>query len=338
MDRLCFGNIGSVILFGGGRVLRHLAEKLSRSSDYKVHVFTSDRLVTETVEGVPLGDHLRSNNIEFEVVSDINGHGALRALVNEGSLGISFGAPWFFKKETIKMFDSRLLNSHARDLPRNRGGGGFSWLILNGEKVSSSVLHLIDSGIDSGDIVKKRNYTFPESCKIPVDYESYAYEMDKVFFQEFFEDIAERRTFELIEQDHDKSTYFPRLHSLSHAFIDWSWNRDDIIEFIRAFDDPYCGASTYLNNDRVFLKKCETAMDDNAAFHPYLSGLVYRVNDKGLFIATRTGGILVSEAKKDDGRSIIREIRVGQRLFTPSSDLEKAREFHPIYTHGGLKE
>lgn len=336
MKKLYFDNVKTYILFGGGRVLRYLALKL-RENEFKIFVFTSDRLVEKTVDGVPLEDFLEQNNIEYEVTANINSNKTIKNLATCDSLGISFGAPWIFKKELIDLFNSRLLNSHARNLPRNRGGGGFSWLILNNERESSSLLHIIDTGIDSGDIIKRKDYTFPDSCKIPIDYESYAFEMDRLFFDEFVDDIINKRTFNLVKQNSNESTYFPRLHSLTQGLIDWELDRDDIIRFIRAFDDPYCGALTYLKDKRVFLKKCEAAVEGDR-FHPFLSGLVYRKIDSGVFIVTKTGGIVVSEVIDEDGNLMIDEIREGQRLFTPALDLEKAKTFHPVYTSKGLKQ
>jgi methionyl-tRNA formyltransferase len=62
-----------------------------------------------------------------------------------------------------------------------------------------------------------------------------------------------KKDFRIRNQEEKDSTYFPRLNSLNQGFIDWEWDCGEALRFIRAFDDPYCGASTFLNERRVFI-------------------------------------------------------------------------------------
>lgn len=50
-------------------------------------------------------------------------------------------------------------NFHPGILPDYRGAGTFSWSIVNGEKEAGITLHVIDEGIDSGDVIDIQ--TFP---------------------------------------------------------------------------------------------------------------------------------------------------------------------------------
>ena len=40
------------------------------------------------------------------------------------------------------------------------------------------------------------------------------------------------------KQDEKNSSYWPRLNSKIHGWIDWSWSPKEISDFIKAFDDP----------------------------------------------------------------------------------------------------
>jgi len=306
--------------------------KILRDRKIDFYVYTSQRLLDEELNGLTLKEVLDKEKIEYESSENINDCDTLMKNITDKSIGISFGASWIFKKNMIDKFKGKLLNKHSRDLPKYRGAGGFSWLILNKERESANLLHFIEESIDTGKVVKISRFKFPEECKISLDYEKYSYERDFDFMEEFIDEVIAQKKFQLEIQDELKATFFPRLHTQSHAFIDWSWDREEIINFIRAFDDPYCGASTYCQGKRVYLKKCSTA--DDEYFHPYVAGIIYRINDKGAFIACRQGGIF---AQVLDEQQKPAKIRVGQRLMTPVAKMEAAKEFVAVYTPKGLK-
>lgn len=133
-----------------------------------------------------------------------------------------------------------------------------------------------------------------------------------------------------------KSSYFPRLHTRTHGYIDWSWDTDEIESFICAFDDPYDGASTFIEGRRVFLKSVRRDKGERG-FHSFMSGLVYRKERGKIFVATKRGGIVISKVLNARGIDVLQEIELGQRLYTPYSYLEQARQFVAVYNARGLR-
>jgi hypothetical protein len=156
--------------FGGSRVLRYAAVKL-KLQGLPVFVITSKRLIGETVDGNSFKEFLEKNELPYEVIYNVNKSQLLKKNFDKDAIGISFGAPWIFNKKFIGKFNGKLLNMHSRNLPQNRGSGGFSWMILNSDRKSSNLIHMIDAGIDTGPIVDKKDFTFPNKCMIPVDYD-----------------------------------------------------------------------------------------------------------------------------------------------------------------------
>ena len=189
MKQLNLGKIKKVFLFGGGTRLRN-ATVVLKESGLDIFVFTSKRFLEDIEKDLSFKQFLEKNKIDFESTEDINSNKKLDEIMDKEFLGVSFGAPWIFKEKLIRKFNNRLLNAHNRNLPRNRGGGGFSWMILNQEKNSASLLHLVDTGIDTGQIVKMKEFSFPKNCKTPKDFETYAIEEDKKFFKEFPQNIS----------------------------------------------------------------------------------------------------------------------------------------------------
>ncbi len=336
--KIKFGKIDTIVLFGGGRVLRHLAQKISKEKKYEIYVVTSKRLIIEKLNGISLADFLKRLGVKCIVTSDITNNKLVRDIITEFTIGFSFGAPWIFKQEFIDLFGgNRLLNLHSRDLPRNRGAGGASWNILNDDKEAANLIHIVDSGLDTGDIIKRQHFKFPKNCKLPFDFDEYTAQTDKQFMEGFLKDIDAHKEFTLIPQDELKSTYFPRLHTPIHGFINWEWKKDEIIRFICAFDDPYPGASTFWKGKRIFLKKVEPTKDPDT-FHPFMGGIIYRKTKNGVFVAAKGGGIWIKDARDEEGKLIIDAMRAGQRLFTPHSNLDHAKNFVAVYTPDGLKK
>ena len=78
-----------------------------------------------------------------------------------------------------------------------------------------------------------------------------------------------------------EATYYPRLNSKKDSWIDWNMNSKELERFIDAFDDPYFGAKTKINNKIVKLKKVQLHGGEVIP-HNFMSGLIIR-NDKNWF-------------------------------------------------------
>lgn len=328
-----------VILFGGGDSLLDLAIWL-KSKSKEVLVFTSTRHSKDLLFTRPgnLKESLLLNEINFTITDELT-EKLVKNVANK-SIGISFGSSWIFKKPIIDLFNGQLLNSHGSPLPEHRGGGGFSWRILMGDDRGNSLLHLIDEGIDTGDIVYESQYCFPsDECVVPKDFYLYSFQKYNTFIQDFFLKVDSGYEFGLKKQYNSSSTYWPRLNTEKNGIVNWNWSASQIKKFINAFDDPYMGVGTYVNNVKfVRLKRCIKVIEQN--FHPFQCGLVFRkekINDQdSIFIAAKDGYLIVQEVLCQE-KKIINDIRLGDRFFTPSTETDKALEFRPVYNSLGLK-
>ncbi len=125
------------------------------------------------------------------------------------------------------------------------------------------------------------------------------------------------------------------MYTLKQAFIDWSWTQDEIKRFICAFDDPYPGASTYIESRRVFLKGCKIASGGFQS-HPFLSGLIYRMIGDAVFVATKSDAIVIQKVLDAEGKDVVPDLKVGQRFYTPLTSLEDAMCYRAEYDTEGL--
>ena len=326
-----FENINKYILFGGSIILLDFAVYLKNSCK-DVVVYSSERHLNEPIKsGITLQQLLEVECIHFYSVPDIN-----KELINtDDVIGISFGAPWVFKKEFIERFNGRLLNCHGTRLPYYRGGGGHSWRIMRGNRLGNCLLHLVNTGIDTGDIVFQKSFYYPVSCRKPIDYDDYYHDKVLKFLAEFVSNVSNGHSFEPVKQQDIFSTYYPRLNTKEHGFIDWSWDIKDIESFICAFDEPYPGASTFLDGIRLIIKDVLTDFNDGA-FHPFQTGIIYRITEDSVFVACKGGSLVIKKIINEDGSNAIKHLKLGDRLHTPLCKLEAAMMIRQKYTSHGI--
>ncbi len=193
-------------------------------------------------------------------------------------------------------------------LPQYRGGAHYTWQILRKNKIGCCNLQIINEDMvqgvfDSGEIVKSKEYLFPPSARIPMDYFDHAVQQEVAFIKEFLDEVQAGRDFKLFRVQENFSIYFPRLYTKKQALIDWSWDTNDIESFICAFDDPYPGAATFINGRKVRLKRCFAEYNEGN-FHPFQQGLIYKIDQKAVYVASRTGTIIVESVLDDDGKEL----------------------------------
>jgi len=76
--------------------------------------------------------------------------------IEESDIVISVLYEKLFSPEIINQ--KKCFNFHPGSLPEYRGSGAFSWVIINNEKKCGITLHLINDGIDDGDIIEIREF------------------------------------------------------------------------------------------------------------------------------------------------------------------------------------
>lgn len=335
-----FGEVDQYILFGGGQILLLIAADLAQDGA-SVLVATSERHCAETMitdsGSRSFLDCLKSQGLEYLVSTNVSTDPAVTGKITKNAVGISFSAPWIFTRKFIDLFQGRLINLHSTRLPQDRGGGGFSWRIMRGDRTGMSLIHQVDPGLDTGNIVLCQEHVFPPDCRLPADYEEHSMRRDHDLFRRLFAMIKERKSVPTLVQQECFSSYWPRLHTDIHGFIDWRWSLADLEGFICAFDDPYAGASTFMNGSKVRLKKCCTSYTDGV-FHPFQTGIVFRANPEAIFVAAQQGTLIIGSVLDESGADVKGKINVGDRFWTPNEALDEARQFRAVYNAAGLKK
>jgi methionyl-tRNA formyltransferase len=331
------GPIKGLVILGGGLLLKKLC-LWAKFENLPIKIITSPRHNLEVSETESLSDFLVSHHVDNISVENIS-HDSVASFLNDTRdyFYLSLGAAWIFKNSLIQsLFDNRLLNLHGTRLPQNRGGGGFSWQILMGNKFGFCCLHRVDGGIDTGEIIAFDEFLYPSALRKPIDYENYYIEKNLNFLCEFIDKVrAASLPLNPIRQSESFSTYWPRLNTEINSWLNWSWSPIDIEKFICAFDDPYAGAQTLLNGKKVSIKDvCLSPQDGD--FHAYQSGIIYRKSKSWICVALNGSTLVVEGLYDAEGNNILSSIVVGDRFTTPASLLDSAVA-RPTYTPSGMK-
>ena len=104
--------------------------------------------------------------------------------------------------------------------------------------------------------------------------------------------------------------------------------------FINAFDDPYKGASTFLNRSgygKLFIKRVHLHGGDTSN-HPHFSGIISRHDKKWITVCT-TGKhmLLIEKVLNSEGKNIINDLEKGDRFYTPLRFIESSKSNQTFY-------
>ena len=326
---MIFGKIDHIILLGGSRCAAELSLFLKEKSEFKFDVYTSPRQLDDVIysDGTTLGDFFSNNNISLNVSENINLDSNFVNSITKNTLGIGLGEAWSFEKNVIDKFEGKLIDLMGVRMPQYRGVAHYTWQILRGNKIGACNLQVINEEMiqgvfDSGQIIKFKEYLFPNSTRIPNDYFNHAVKVEIEFIKEFIDQISNGFIFKDFILQENFSIFFPRLNTIKNAFINWQWDTDDIETMICAFDEPYAGVTSSVNGKLVRLKSARSEKNDGS-FHPFQSGLIYKIYNGDLYVASKQGTIIISEVYDESAESIIHELKTGDRFFTPNDWIEK---------------
>jgi methionyl-tRNA formyltransferase len=216
---------------------------------------------------------------------------SVRALAADAHLSIAYNqifgpeiratAPWF-------------LNVHAGKLPQYRGRNVINWALINGEHEIGLTVHLVDDGIDTGDIVLQRT--------LPIEWTStYGELLDRVVHA-VPDLVADSLT--LIENGQarprpqvGRGTYFGGRRE-GDEWLEWSCQSVDIYNKIRGITRPGPGARTTLGDTPVIIWR--------AWYEPEWP--LYRATPGEVVGRERGAGVVV---KTGDSTVLVQEIQIG---------------------------
>jgi methionyl-tRNA formyltransferase len=198
---------------------------------------------------------------------------------------VAFGQ--ILSKDILDIPKYGCINVHASLLPKYRGAAPINWVIINGEKTTGVTTMYMDVGLDTGDMILKK--------EMNIDVDQTAGELhDKMMY--VGADVL-KDTLRLIEnnnaprqkQNDDESSYAPIMDK-NLGNIKWAKKSEDIYNLIRG-TNPWPSAYTKYNDDTMKIWKSEI-LDKESNNKP---GTILKVDKEGIQVATGNKILLLKE-------------------------------------------
>lgn len=169
------------------------------------------------------------------------------------------------------------INIHGSLLPKYRGRTPHVWSIINGEKITGVTAHLIEVGVDTGDIIKQ--------IQVEISDEDTGYSLllkfEKIYPQLLIDSLNNIKSGEtLTKQNEQQASYFGKRTS-EMGYIDFFKNSQDVINFVRAQASPYPGAYYYLNSgEKIVIQKIEKKPNEQNKQNLNITiGVIVKISD-----------------------------------------------------------
>lgn len=190
------------------------------------------------------------------------------------------------------------INVHGSLLPKYRGAAPMQWSIIDGEKVTGITTMYMAKGLDSGDMLLKAEVEITDEDTFATIHDKMAVTGANLLLDTL--DQLEAGTLERIPQDHDAATYAPMI-TKETGHIDWSKNRQDIINLIRGLN-PVPAAYTIYEEEvlKIFGAVISDVQVDGAA-----NGEIVAVVKKGFVVKCGDGCLLITEVQARGGKRMM---------------------------------
>ena len=186
------------------------------------------------------------------------------------------------------------LNVHASLLPKYRGAAPINWAIINGEKTTGITTMLMDEGMDTGDILLKKEIEIGENnTSIEL-----GEKLSNIGAALLIETIKKGQNDEIkpIKQNDDEATSAPIIKK-DVGKIDWSRSAKEIRNLIRG-TQPWPGAFTSYQDKNLKIFK---AVVDDMEGNP---GEILNSNNGRLVIGTGNKSLSIEELQIEGGKRL----------------------------------
>lgn len=210
----------------------------------------------------------------------------LKKLRPDAIVVVAFGQ--ILSKEILDIPPLGCINVHASLLPKLRGAAPINWSIINGDKVTGVTTMYMDVGLDTGDMILKREVSIDEDMNAQELHDKLSIIGAEVLIETL--DNIKKGNIIRIKQNNDEATYAPIMKK-DTGKIDWSWSSRKIKNLIRG-TYPWPGAFSYYNGKMFKIFKADV-IDEEKDNKEY--GVITEVNKDSIVISCGMGFLTIKE-------------------------------------------
>lgn len=228
------------------------------------------------------------HGIEVFQPFNVNSDESVNKIVNSKPdiiIVIAYGQ--ILKEKILNLPHYGCINVHASLLPKYRGAAPINWAIINGEKKTGITIMYMEKGLDTGDMILKKEIDIKEDDTAGVLHDKLMV-MGSETLLEAIDEIS-KGTNSITPQENEKSTYAPLMDKkLGH--INWNEEATTIKNLIRGVT-PWPGAYFIYKDQKVKIFDVEV-IESSDCSNP---GTVINVDGTGILVNTKNNCILIKE-------------------------------------------
>ena len=193
-------------------------------------------------------------------------------------------------KEILDFPKYGCINVHASLLPKYRGAAPIQWAVINGDEKTGVTIQRMDEGIDTGDIILKKEILLDEQ------------ETGGSLFQRLETvgacacvealELMENQQATFLPQNNEQASFTTLIHK-NMGEIDFSQSKIQIERLIRGLN-PWPSAFTFWSQKNVKLWSANVRNDEEE-WKDYGLGMVCQLTKDLLVVKTIDGGIQINE-------------------------------------------
>ncbi len=254
-------------------------------------------------------------NAKFIQTGKINRNKVIDKIKSLGiiDIAVSINYSGVIAADIIDLFPMGILNAHGGDLPKYRGNACQAWAIVNGEEKIGLCIHkMIGGELDSGDIVLKSYLPITINTRIGEVYEWMETKIPALMFKSIGK--LQKNINDTLKQskDHkDALRTYPR--NPDDGKIDWNFDSDYIVRLVNASSEPFSGAFTYYNGEKIIIWRAKL-FNDFENYHA-IPGQISKID-------INSGNIIVISGK---GKVEIEEIELKGKRMKPVKYIKSIR-------------
>lgn len=181
------------------------------------------------------------------------------------------------------------INVHASLLPKYRGAAPIQWCIVDGEKVTGITTMQMDVGLDTGDMLLKKEIEITDTMTGGELHDTMAELCPQVLL-----DTLEKIDTIVPEKQDDSLSCYASMIDKTMTIIDWSKTAEEIVNLIRGMN-PFPAARTTADGRllKVFVaEKCQMKGEHGKVL----------ATDDGIVVGCRDGSVRITELQPEGKR------------------------------------
>lgn len=220
-------------------------------------------------------------------------------------IAVSINYSGVISQDVIDLFRLGIMNAHGGDLPKYRGNACQAWAIINGEdKIGLCVHKMIGGELDSGPILARSYINTDIDTKVGEVYEWMERETPHLILNAI-KQLERNVNFALEHQSKVPQLAlrcYPRHPS--DGKIEWKQSNVEILRLINASSEPFAGAFTTLNDQRVIIWRAKIYVDDE--IYLAVPGQIASMDksDGSLIVITGNGKLKIEEITFNGERQV----------------------------------